>query len=164
MKAPTELSELFTMVNFKVIYPLLLGILFSAGPSFSQNRLCSLKILNSDKKIVILNTEIAETEGAKMEGLMFRRILPDNYGMLFVFSGEGYRNFWMKNTYLPLSIAYISKKGVINEIYHMKPLDISITYPSKIPAKYALEVKQFWFSRNGIKPGSKVIFNGCFGK
>ncbi len=151
-------------MNFKLLFTLSLALLLSAGLSFGENRYCFIKILNRDRKAVIINTEIAETEGAKREGLMFRRILPDNYGMLFVFSGERYRRFWMKNTYIPLSIAYISKKGVINEIYHMKPLDISVTYPSKIPAKYALEVKQGWFSRNGIKPGSKIIFNGCFGK
>ncbi len=151
-------------MNSKFILALLIWGALTPGLFSGENRNCTLKILNSNKKTVIINAEIAETEGAQRMGLMFRRILPDNYGMLFVFRGEKTRRFWMKNTYIPLSIAYISKKGVINEIYRMKPLDISVTYPSKIPAKYALEVKQGWFSRKGIKPGSKIIFNGCIGK
>ncbi len=151
-------------MSSKIFIILLFTAALTPGLFSSENRNCSLKILNGDKKTVIINAEIAETEGAQRRGLMFRRILPDNNGMLFVFSGERHLRFWMKNTFIPLSIAYISKKGVINEIYRMKPLDISVTYPSKIPAKYALEVKQGWFSRKGIKPGSKIIFNGCIGK
>ena len=70
----------------------------------------------------------------------------------------------MKNTFIPLSIAYVDKHGVINEIYHMKPNDSSITYPSKYPAMYALEVNRGWFNKNKITKGNKIIFNGCFGK
>jgi uncharacterized membrane protein (UPF0127 family) len=151
-------------VNFKFFFTLLLVALINPVLFSGENRRCTVKILNSAKKTVIINAEIAETEGAKRTGLMFRRVLPENYGMLFVFNDERNRRFWMKNTYIPLSIAYISGKGVINEIYLMKPLDTSVTYPSKIPAKYALEVKQGWFTRNGVKPGSKVILNGCIGK
>lgn len=164
MKVPTELSGSYTVVSSKLVCSFIFILLLSPGLSSGKNRSCPIKILNSNKKTVIINAEIAETEGAKRDGLMFRRIIPENYGMLFVFNSERHRRFWMKNTFLPLSIAYISKKGRINEIYHMKPLDISVTYSSKIPAKYALEVKQGWFTRNGIKPGSKVVFNGCFGK
>ena len=84
--------------------------------------------------------------------------------MLFIFTHEQRLNFWMKNTYIPLSIAYISIDGKINEIYDMKPLDISITYPSNLPAKYALEVNQGWFARNNISKNCRIIFNGCISK
>ena len=70
----------------------------------------------------------------------------------------------MKNTFIPLDIAYISADGIINEIYRMEPLDYSIIYPSNKPAKYALEVNAGWFKKNGIKPGMKLDFNGCLGK
>ncbi len=151
-------------MNSRILFTLLITGALTPGLFSGENRHCTLKILNNSRKTVIINAEIAETEGAQRRGLMFRRILSNNYGMLFIFNSERPLRFWMKNTYIPLSIAYISKKGVINEIYQMKPLDISVTYPSKIPAKYALEVKQGWFARKGIKPGSKIIFNGCIGK
>ncbi len=113
---------------------------------------------------LFLNVEIADTPEKRMRGLMFRRYLPQNSGMLFIFSSEDYRNFWMKNTYIPLSIAYIGSDRIINEIYQMKPLDISVTYPSKLPARYSLEVNRGWFGKNNISAGGIIKFNGCFGK
>ena len=98
------------------------------------------------------------------KGLMFRKSLNESDGMLFVFEREQKLNFWMKNTYIPLDIAYIDKNGIINEIYHMKPLDVSLTYNSIKPAMYALEVNLGWFSRHKIKTGSKIEFNGCLSK
>jgi hypothetical protein len=67
----------------------------------------------------------------------------------------------MKNTKIPLSIAYIDASGTIRELYDMKPLDISITYPSKHPVRYALEVNKGWFKKNKIHIGSKIFFNNC---
>lgn len=84
--------------------------------------------------------------------------------MLFVFPGERHRRFWMKNTYLPLSIAYVNRYGIINEIYDMEPLDSSRVYPSMYPAQYAIEVNRGWFKRNNIKKGCRVLLHGCIGK
>ncbi|TFH42838.1 MAG: DUF192 domain-containing protein [Chrysiogenales bacterium] len=95
---------------------------------------------------------------------MYRTHMDRDRGMLFIFEREGILNFWMKNTHLPLSIAYIGSDGIINEMYDMKPFDVSITYPSRKPARYALEVNRGWFAANGIGRGARMIFNGCFGK
>jgi uncharacterized membrane protein (UPF0127 family) len=95
---------------------------------------------------------------------MFRSRLEKDSGMLFVFDREQMLDFWMKNTSIPLSIAYIDSEGIIREIYDMKPLDISVSYPSKYPARYALEVNRGWFSRKGIRKGSRLILNGCIGQ
>lgn len=101
--------------------------------------------------------EIADTEDKRNLGLMFRNYLDSNSGMLFVFKDANKRTFWMKNTYIPLSIAYISDDGTINEIYDMKPLDISVVYPSRRPAKYALEMNKGWFDKHNIAVGCKVL-------
>ena len=125
---------------------------------------CTIIIMNGRNQPVILKAELALTDRERARGLMFRKKLGSNEGMLFVFATARYRNFWMKNTFLPLSIAYISKYGTINEIYDMKPLDTSRTYPSRRPAQYALEVNRGWFQRNNITRGCKVLLNGCIGQ
>ncbi len=111
--------------------------------------------------MIKLKVETAETDMERQIGLMYRKKLPPDQGMLFIFQKEEKLSFWMKNTCIPLSIAYISENGIINEIYDMKPLDISIVYPSKKKAKFALEVNRGWFKKNEIKAGSKITFNGC---
>jgi uncharacterized protein len=125
---------------------------------------CNLIIVNRDKRRIQVAAEIADTQHTRTYGLMNRKSLAKNSGMLFVFNTEKYLSFWMKNTYIPLSIAYIDKKGVIRDIQHMKPLDTSVTYPSKYPVKYALEVNRGWFKKNNIKPGCIVYLNGCLRK
>jgi uncharacterized membrane protein (UPF0127 family) len=102
-----------------------------------------------------LTAEVAYTEESRTQGLMYRRILPENRGMLFVFPRAAPLSFWMMNTYIPLSIAYLDDRGVILNITDMKPLTTN-THPSAGPARYALEMNQGWFARRGIKPGAKV--------
>lgn len=102
-----------------------------------------------------LTAEVAYTDAARTTGLMYRRILPENRGMLFVFPDALPRGFWMKNTYIPLSIAYLDESGAIINITDMKPLTTN-TYPSARPAQYALEMNQGWFRKRGIKPGARV--------
>ena len=90
---------------------------------------------------------------------MNRTQLEDNSGMLFLFDREQVLNFWMKNTLIPLSIAYINKNCEIVDIQQMypykNPSDLT-HYPSKSPGKYALEVNLGWFQKNNIKVGDKI--------
>ncbi len=130
----------------------------------AKNRTCILAIINKDNRMLLLNAEVADNYESRQTGLMHRDSLDENSGMLFVFSSETRLNFWMKNTYIPLTIAYINKKGVIKEIIDMKPLNISRTYPSSVPAMYALEVNSGWFKKNSIVPGCRIDLNGCIGK
>ncbi len=130
----------------------------------AKNKSCNTHIINNKNKKVALNIEIADNTKSMTKGLMYRKSLEKNSGMIFVFRMEKRLRFWMKNTYIPLSIAYINKYGYINEILDMKPLDTSILYPSAQPALYALEMNKGWFKENNISKGSKIILDGCLGK
>ncbi|MCE0485119.1 MAG: DUF192 domain-containing protein [Methylacidiphilales bacterium] len=102
-----------------------------------------------------LHTEIAATPEQQEIGLMYRTRLADNDGMIFLLP-LGTATFWMKNTYIPLSVAFIDKNGVILEIHDMKALDTTITRSDSDQVAYALEANLHWFSLNGIKPGDKL--------
>jgi len=99
--------------------------------------------------------EVASTEGQRETGLMNRRMLPEDRGMLFVFPEIALHAMWMMNTYVPLSVAFLDRDGVIINIEDMQP-QTQDTHPAARPARYALEVNQGWFRKRGIKPGDKV--------
>ena len=100
--------------------------------------------------------ELAVTDESRNTGLMFRESLSYNAGMLFMFPDSGPLSFWMKNTYIPLSIAYLNESGRILNIEHMIPHNLS-SVPSNGNAKYALEMNQGWFQDNNIIVGDKVL-------
>lgn len=104
-----------------------------------------------------ISAEIADTLEKQQLGLMHRKTLPENSGMIFVYSRDSRKSFWMKNTSIPLSIAYIAKDGTIKEIYDMEPFSKRTT-DSKFSVRYALEVNKGAFEKHGIKPGDKVEF------
>lgn len=103
-----------------------------------------------------LTVELATTPIARGCGLSHRDNLPKNRGMLFIFSDLQPRYFWMKDTFIPLSIAYLDKFGRIFNIQDMVPLQTDKRYPSSQPAVYALEVNQGWFRGHGIEVGDVV--------
>ena len=102
-----------------------------------------------------VDVEIADDEAEQRRGLMQRTELAENTGMLFVFDREAPRSFWMRNTLIPLSIAYIASDGRIVDIQDMQPLD-ETSHPSAEPAQYALEVNQGFFAERGIEVGNVV--------
>lgn len=102
-----------------------------------------------------LTAEVAYTDADRELGLMHRRMLPENRGMLFVFPQAAPLSFWMMNTHIPLSIAFIDDAGTIINITDMKPLTTD-THNSARPARYALEMNQGWFRKRGIRPGAKI--------
>ncbi len=104
----------------------------------------------------VIQAEVAETEEARRIGLMNREKLEEGRGMLFVFSQPQPMAFWMKNTLVPLSIAYINAAGVIREIHDMRPLDETAVPSAFGDILYALEVPQGWFARNKVLPGDRV--------
>jgi hypothetical protein len=89
---------------------------------------------------------------------MFTESLPPDEGMLFVFEREQILSFWMKNTPLPLSVAFIDRKGRIVEIRRMEPLDEDTRHTSRRPAMYALEMNAGWFQEHQVKVGDSVEF------
>ncbi|UOF00340.1 DUF192 domain-containing protein [Bdellovibrio reynosensis] len=108
-----------------------------------------------------LVVEVAETPAQHERGLMYRDTLAENDGMLFIFKNEETRFFWMKNTLIDLAIAYFNKDGELIDIQEMKSgkgvTDTMLpSYPSSLPAKYALEMNKGWFAKNKIRVGSKL--------
>jgi uncharacterized membrane protein (UPF0127 family) len=99
--------------------------------------------------------EIAQTPDQRALGLMFRFSLPADHGMLFVFPEPQPLGFWMRNTYIPLSIAYIDADGRIVNVADMAPRDES-SHPSNGLALYALEMRKGWFAEKGLGPGARV--------
>lgn len=112
-----------------------------------------------------LKIEVARTFSERYQGLMNRTSMPENNGMLFVFDRPQKLSFWMKNTYIPLSVAYLDKNKVIKEMYDMKPQSMMektqdlTSYPSKCECQYALEVNQGWFKKNKVKVGDKISYS-----
>jgi len=104
----------------------------------------------------VARVEVADEGPDRMQGLMFRSSLAPDSGMLFVFESEAPRSFWMKNTWIPLSIAFIDRFGVIANILEMAPGDSTTHYPSSRPVTFALEMNAGWFLQHGIKPGDTV--------
>ncbi len=104
----------------------------------------------------LIQAEVAATPEARERGLMFRDELAPNQGMLFVFERTEPTAMWMKNTPLPLAVAFIDERGVILNIEEMAPHTETV-HPSRGPARYALEMAGGWFSRRGVKPGDRVI-------
>lgn len=99
--------------------------------------------------------ELAYTYETRQAGLMHRDRMAENTGMLFIYKDSKPRGFWMKNTRLPLSIAYANSLGEIVHIADMTPLSTK-RVPSLAPAKYALEMNQGWFERNGVGTGTRI--------
>jgi uncharacterized membrane protein (UPF0127 family) len=102
-----------------------------------------------------LVAEVAATEATRTTGLMNRFSLQPDHGMLFVFKEPGPQAFWMKNTYVPLSIAFIDGDGRIINIEDMAP-QTENTHPSRGPALYALEMKKGWFADRNISPCTRI--------
>lgn len=102
-----------------------------------------------------LTVEVARTDADRAQGLMHRRMLPENRGMLFVFPEIAHHGMWMMNTHIPLSVAFLDANGAIINIADMQP-HTRDSHSASRPAKYALEVNQGWFKKRGIQPGAKV--------
>ena len=115
----------------------------------------NLPVIDLTIKTSKLKAEVAADNNTRSTGLMNRFSLATDHGMIFVFAQSEPLAFWMRNTFVPLSIAYIDSKGMIVNIVDMKPQDES-THPSAGPAMFALEMKQGWFKERGIVAGDKV--------
>lgn len=111
----------------------------------------------------VINVEIAESEEQSQRGLMFRTGLPADEGMLFLFPSEQPRTFWMKNTFIPLTIGYFDRTQTLVDLQDMQPVKSEMdsspsTYPSARPAQFALEMTKGWYQKNGIKVGARFEF------
>jgi uncharacterized protein len=103
----------------------------------------------------VVNVEVVATAEGRERGLMFREKLGENDGMLFVFDQVGYHGMWMKNTLIPLSVAFIDDKGKILNIEEMLPHS-EITHRAAGPVRYALEMNAKWFKKRSLEPGTTI--------
>ena len=108
-----------------------------------------------------IRAQVALGANQRATGLMFRREMPQHEGMLFVFEQPTQQCFWMKNTLLPLSIAFLADDGTIVNIDEMAPQTLD-SHCSAKPVRYVLEMNKGWFAKRGIKPGMK-LGGGPFG-
>ena len=122
-------------------------VFFISSNTFSADE---IKINN-----LLSNIEVASNPNDRRKGLMFRNFLPEDHGMFFVWEYRKRQCMWMRNTYIPLNVAYIDTKGKILEIYEMLPLSED-SICSKKRVKYALEVNLDWFKRNNVKVGDQI--------
>lgn len=133
---------------------LVLASLFT-GCNKSKLQTATITIKKADGSTAYVKAEIARKEEERNFGFMERKVIPDGTGMIFIFEQDQILSFWMKNTPHPLSIAYIDSKGKIRNIYDMTPYSLAnITSTSSV--RYALEVPQGWFKKQGIKEGDFV--------
>lgn len=102
-----------------------------------------------------IRAEVVAEPETRARGLMHRKSLPGNAGMLFVFDAHGIQCMWMKNTLVPLSVAFIDDRGAIVNIEDMEPHS-EASHCAARPVKYALEMNRGWFAARGIGPGSRL--------
>lgn len=130
-------------------------ILFFWTSAAQSQDLFKIPLYINDREIWV---EVAKTPNERAKGLMGRKHLGQHDGMFFMFERERYHSFWMKDTLIPLSIAFIDKDGRIVGITDMKPLTLESHHPP-VPILYALEMKRGWFSANGINVGDIIRFS-----
>ena len=124
-------------------------------PFVYSQTLPKIPIYLDEKEIWV---EIVRTPEERARGLMGRKHLAEDEGMLFIFEKEDYHSFWMKDTLLPLSIAFIDRGGKILKIADMEPLTLD-SHPPPKPILYALEMKRGWFLTNGVQVGDILKFS-----
>ena len=122
-----------------------------AAPAAAQ----TLPVTQLSAGMHLIRAEVAADMASRSQGLMHRKSLAPNAGMLFVFDEAAPHCMWMKNTYIPLSVAFIDAQGVIINIADMTPHSEQ-SHCAARPAVYALEMTQGWFAQRGIKPGAKL--------
>ena len=128
---------------------LLLAAWFAAGAH------AELPAVELSAGMHLIRAEVADIMGARMQGLMHRKAMPQNSGMVFVFEEDAVHCMWMKNTLIPLSVAFVDQSGAIINIADMQPHSEQ-SHCAARPARYALEMNKGWFAQRGIKPGAKL--------
>lgn len=121
-------------------------------PAAAQGALQTTKLTAG---VHLITAEVAATDPARSRGLMFREKLAPNHGMLFVFDGKQIHCMWMRNTLIPLSVAFIDDDGTIANIEDMQP-KTEVSHCAARPVRFALEMDKGWFAARGIKPGARI--------
>ncbi|HUN67673.1 MAG TPA: DUF192 domain-containing protein [Burkholderiales bacterium] len=130
-------------------------LFFLLAAGLAANALAQLPTVELATGMHLIHAEVADSMGTRMEGLMHRKSMPQGAGMVFVFDETATHCMWMKNTLIPLSVAFIDEGGAIINIADMQP-QTEQSHCAARPARYALEMNKGWFAQRGIKPGAKL--------
>lgn len=142
-------------MNHRASFLLSFALLFS-GTSFAQGApQTDLPRLKLTAGMYLIDTQVAATPEQRSTGLMYRRQMPQSEGMFFVFERAGEQCFWMKNTLLPLTAAFVADDGTIVNLADMAPQSTE-SHCSEKPVRFVLEMNQGWFAKKGIKAGFKL--------
>jgi uncharacterized membrane protein (UPF0127 family) len=144
-----------TLILFTLHFSLFTFLSFNAACAPQKLKTTVLSIEREGITLAEITVEIAKTDEERATGLMHRKKLADGEGMIFVFDRDQQLSFWMKNTIIPLSIAFIASDGSIIEIKDMQPNDLSSVRSSR-SVRYALEVPQGWFGRVNVHAGDHI--------
>ena len=142
----------------KTIFPTILAALILCGAIANAQEAPQTALQRTILSIGIhqIDTQLAITAKQREIGLMYRKEMPQHEGMLFIFENPSPLCFWMKNTLIPLTAAFIADDGTIVNLENMKPQTLD-SHCSTRPVRYVLEMNVNWFAKKGVKPGSKVI-------
>lgn len=132
--------------------PVLVGM--STALAFAQQP-AKFPVVPLTAGIHVIKAEVAANDAERQQGLMYRQKLGPNEGMVFLFDGPAGICMWMKNTYVPLSVAFLDETGKIINIEDMQP-ETTDSHCAKKPARYALEMNLGWFKQKNIKPGTVI--------
>ncbi len=130
-------------------------ILLLAGALAAATAHAQLPTVELATGMHLIRAEVADSMSTRMTGLMHRKSMPQNAGMVFVFDESAPHCMWMKNTLIPLSVAFIDEAGAIVNIADMQPHSEQ-SHCAARPVRYALEMNKGWFAQRGIKPGAKL--------
>jgi uncharacterized membrane protein (UPF0127 family) len=133
-----------------------LRIAFFAGALAAATAFAQLPTVELSAGIHLVRAEVAYTFETRAQGLMFRESLGPNEGMFFVFPQAEIQCMWMKNTLIPLSVAFLDEKGKVVSISDMRP-QTETSHCAAAPAKFALEMSGGWFAAKGIRAGATII-------
>jgi uncharacterized membrane protein (UPF0127 family) len=139
----------------KTLFSLLLALCFSGLAPAQETPQTQLQRITLSAGIYQMDIQVALTPEQHQIGLMYRTEMPQGEGMLFVFQAPSKQCFWMKNTLLPLTAAFVADDGSIVNLEDMKP-QTTDSHCSLKPVRYVLEMNQGWFAKKGLKAGSKL--------
>jgi uncharacterized membrane protein (UPF0127 family) len=132
---------------------ILAGLVSGFGSALAQQS--GLPTIKLNAGIHMIQAEVASTMATRAQGLMQRKAMAQGAGMLFLFDEPAVHCMWMKNTLIPLSVAFVDERGEIVNIADMQPLDETSHCASR-PVRFALEMNQGWFKKRGIGPGARI--------
>lgn len=138
-----------------MLKPLLFAVAFCAALPAAAQQPARMPVLSLTAGMHVIRAEVASREDQRRQGLMFREKMGQNEGMLFVFEAPIQICMWMKNTLLPLSVAFLEDDGRIVNIADMQPQTTDSHCADK-PVRYALEMNQGWFGKRGLQAGSTI--------